>query len=231
MRILISTWSLQVGGGEVLAMNLAAELQRRGHEVYVFNQRAELIDHDLVARLLPPQVKVLSMADNPKSTFWAYKINALQGLLGRPATFYNQRQQAYLAECLLRYKIDVVSSHATVSDDICAPVVERLGLPLVITEHGEYTKFLQEGRRDFLPVLQVAKRILAVSDYCRHKLERAFPSLPPCRQCTMALLRKLMLPRQLVVRWLFRPKHLYSAWWRGGLRTKAGGTPYKRFSR
>lgn len=63
MRILISTWSLQVGGGEVLAIDLAAELHRRGHEVFVFNQRAELIDHDVVQRLLPASIRVLSMAD------------------------------------------------------------------------------------------------------------------------------------------------------------------------
>ncbi|MCB2408503.1 glycosyltransferase family 4 protein [Hymenobacter lucidus] len=178
MRILISTWSLQVGGGEVLAMNLAAELCRRGHDVFVFNQRAELIDPALVARLLPPQVKVLSMADNPRSTFWSYKVNALQQRLGRPATFYKQRQQAYLADCLQRYRIELVNSHATVSDEICAPLTQRLGIPFVITEHGEYNKFLLEGRRDFAPVLRTAERILAVSRYCQHNLEQALPDLP-----------------------------------------------------
>jgi hypothetical protein len=36
MRILISTWSLQVGG-EVLAMNLTAETTpSKGHQVFVF---------------------------------------------------------------------------------------------------------------------------------------------------------------------------------------------------
>ncbi|TGE07949.1 glycosyltransferase family 4 protein [Hymenobacter fodinae] len=178
MRVLISTWSLQVGGGEVLAMNLAAELYRRGHEVFVFNQHAELVDPALVARLLPQGVKVLSMADNPISSFWAYKINALQQRLGRPARFYQRRQQAYLAECLRRYQIEVVSSHATVSDTICAPLAKQFGIPLVITEHGEYNKFLLEGRRDFLPILQAAQRILTVSYYCQHNLEQAFPELP-----------------------------------------------------
>ncbi|WP_216726705.1 glycosyltransferase family 4 protein [Hymenobacter siberiensis] len=179
MRILISTWSLQVGGGEVLAMNLAAELHRRGHTVFVFNQRAELIDHELVARLLPPEVKVLSMADNPLTSFWAYKVNALQQRLGRPAIFYRQRQEAYLAACLQQHRIELVSSHATFSDAICAPVIQRLGLPMVITEHGEYNKFLFEGRCDFLPVLRSAQRILTVSNYCQLNLEHAFSDLPP----------------------------------------------------
>ena len=58
MNILISTWSLQVGGGEILAMNLAAGLDRLGHQVTVFNQRAELHDAALVQRLLRVQPKL-----------------------------------------------------------------------------------------------------------------------------------------------------------------------------
>ncbi|RYU75792.1 glycosyltransferase family 4 protein [Hymenobacter persicinus] len=178
MRILISTWSLQVGGGEVLAMNLAAELSRRGHEVFVFNQRASLIDHDLVKRLLPPAVKVLSMADRPVRSFWANKGNALQQRLGRAATFYDQQQQ-YLAKCLQRYRIELVSSHSTFSDKMCAGVVKKLGIPMVITEHGDYSAFLLDGRNDFSPVLHQAERILTVSNYCKRKLEQAFNDLPP----------------------------------------------------
>lgn len=171
-------------------MNLAAELHRRGHDVFVFNQRAELIDSELVARLLPPEVKVLSMADNPRSTFWAYKVNAVQQRLGRPATFYNQRQEVYLADCLQRYRIELVNSHATVSDEICAPLAQRLGIPLVITEHGEYNKFLLEGRHDFAPVLRAAERILAVSRYCQRNLEQAIPDLPPVQTVYNGVLTK-----------------------------------------
>ncbi|OUJ73159.1 glycosyltransferase family 4 protein [Hymenobacter crusticola] len=178
MRILISTWSLQVGGGEVLAMNLAAELVSRGHEVVLFNQRAELIDDALVQRLLPAQVKVLSMADNPLGSYWAYKVNALQGALGKAATFYEQRQQAYLGACLRRYRIELVSSHATYSDRICAPVVHGLGIPLVITEHGEYSRFIQEGRRDFVDTLRASSRILTVSKYNQQIIQQTFTDLP-----------------------------------------------------
>ena len=163
----------------MLAMNLAAELHRRGHEVFVFNQRAELIDPAVVARLLPPAVKVLSMTDKPWGSFVAYKINALQHRLGKPTTFYIRRQQAYLVKCLRHYRIELVSSHSTYSDNICAPVVKRLGIPMVITEHGEYSHFLLDGRLDFAPILREAKRILTVSHYCQHNLEAAFVDLPP----------------------------------------------------
>ena len=181
MRILISTWSLQVGGGEILAMNLAAELATRGHEVFVFNQRAELMDAGLVKRLLPPQVKVLSMQDRPRRSFWAHKVNALQRRLGLAATFYERQQQAYLADCLRRYRIELVSSHATYSDRLSAPVARQAGVPLVITEHGEYNQFLLEGRKDFAATLQGAAGIIAVSDYCRQNLMKALDNLPPMR--------------------------------------------------
>jgi L-malate glycosyltransferase len=179
MRILISTWSLKVGGGEVLAMNLAAELSRRGHEVFVFNQRAMLIDHDLVKRLLPSNVKVLSMADKPLRSFWANKGNSLQQRLGQPVTFYDQQQRAYLAECLQRYRFDIVSSHSTFSDQMCAPVIKKMGIPLVITEHGDYSAFLLDGRQDFIPALRTAECILTVSNYCKRMLQQAFTELPP----------------------------------------------------
>jgi glycosyltransferase involved in cell wall biosynthesis len=179
MRVLISTWSLQVGGGEILALNLAAGLANLGHEVVVFNQRAHLIDQTLVQRLLPRSVKVLSMADRPKLGFIAYKLDALRQRVGLKPVYYERQQQAYLAKCLRDFRIDVVNSHATYSDRLCMPVAQAAYIPLVITEHGEYTQFTREGQRDFLPVLQAAQRILPVSHYCCHTLEDALPGLPP----------------------------------------------------
>jgi glycosyltransferase involved in cell wall biosynthesis len=181
LRVLISTWSLQVGGGEILALNLAAELHRRGHEVFVFNQRAHLIDRDVVARLLPPEVRVLSMADQPRRSYWAYKVNAIQQRLGRQPTFFLRQQQRYLAACIRRYGIEVLNSHATFSDELCVPVAAATGTPLVITEHGDYSQFLLEGRRDFAGVLGSAQRIITVSDYCRFHLQAALEALPPMR--------------------------------------------------
>ena len=178
MRILLSTWSLQIGGGEVLAMNLAAELVKLGHQVVFFNHRDELVDHDLVKRLLPSEVQVLSVAKKPWGKFLAHKVNALQHWLGLPATFFERYQQAYLLECLSRYRIELISSHATYSDRLCAPVAQRLQLPLVITEHGEYSQFILEGRLDFAAVLQSASRILTVSKYNQQVLQRAVTGLP-----------------------------------------------------
>lgn len=179
MRILISTWSLQVGGGEILALNLAAELHRRGHEVFIFNQRAHLIDRDVVARLLPPQVRVLSMADQPQRSYWAYKVNAVQKRLGWSSTFFLNQQRRYLAACIRRYGIEVVNSHATFSDELCGPVAAATGIPLVITEHGDYNQYLLEGRRDFVGLLRQAQRIITVSEYCQRNLQAAFGQLPP----------------------------------------------------
>lgn len=178
MRILISTWSLQVGGGEILALNLAAGLAARGHEIFVFNQRAHLVDQALVQRLLPPAVQVLSMADRPIRSFVAYKLDAVWQRLGRPARHYEQAQQAYLAWCIKQYQIDLLHSHATYSDRLCLPVAQAAGVPLVITEHGEYTQHTREGRRDFLPILQQAQAIAAVSDFCRQVLVANLPGLP-----------------------------------------------------
>lgn len=178
MRILISTWSLQVGGGEILALNLAAGLAARGHKVFVFNQRAHLVDKALVQRLLPASVRVLSMADRPARSFLAYKLDAVRQRLGQFARYYEQAQRAYLAWCVKAYQLELVHSHATYSDQLCEPVTRAAVVPLVVTEHGEYTQFTREGRRDFLPVLQGAQAIAAVSDYCRRTLADNLPNLP-----------------------------------------------------
>jgi glycosyltransferase involved in cell wall biosynthesis len=180
MNILIATWSLQVGGGEILAMNLAAGLDRLGHRVVVFNQRAELHDAALVERLLPPSVRVLSMADQPRRSYWAYKLNALGARLGLRYPFYERAQQAYFRACLKRYGIELVNSHATYSDGLCAPVLRDTQIPFVITEHGEYTMFVREGRPlDFAPVLRQADALVTVSEYCRQVLQTSIMGLPP----------------------------------------------------
>jgi glycosyltransferase involved in cell wall biosynthesis len=180
MNILIATWSLQVGGGEILAMNLAAGLDRLGHQVTIFNQRAELVDAALVKRLLPPSVRVLSMADQPKQSYWAYKLNALTQRLRLRYSVFERVQQAYFRACLKRYQIDLVNSHATYSDRLCAPVLHGMGIPFVITEHGEYTMFVREGRTlDFAPTLRQADALITVSNYCRHILQASIAGLPP----------------------------------------------------
>jgi glycosyltransferase involved in cell wall biosynthesis len=178
MRILISIWSLQVGGGEILALNLAAGLAARGHTVFIFNQRAHLVDKKLVQRLIPTSIQVLSMADRPARSFIAYKLDAVWQRLGLEAAYYEQAQQAYMAWCLQHYQIELVHSHATYSDRLCLPVVRTSGIPLVITEHGEYTQYTREGRRDFLPILQGAQAIVAVSDYCHQTMAAGLPGLP-----------------------------------------------------
>jgi glycosyltransferase involved in cell wall biosynthesis len=180
MNILISTWSLQVGGGEILAMNLAAGLDRLGHQVTIFNQRAELVDTALVKRLLPPSVRIISMADHPRQSYWAYKLNALAQRFGLRYSVYERVQQAYFRACLKRYKIEIVNSHATYSDRLCAPVLHNTTIPFVITEHGEYTMFVREGRTlDFAFTLRQADALVTVSDYCRIELEAGIEGLPP----------------------------------------------------
>ena len=180
MNILIATWSLQVGGGEILAMNLAAGLDQLGHQVTVFNQRAELVDEVLIKRLLPPSVRVVSMADRPWRSYWAYKFNALGQRLGIKVAWYERAQQTYFRDCLKRYRIELVNSHATYSDRLCAPVLHNTGIPFIITEHGEYTMFVREGRLpDFASTVRQADAFVTVSDYCRLVLQAGIAQLPP----------------------------------------------------
>ncbi|MBO3272477.1 glycosyltransferase family 4 protein [Hymenobacter defluvii] len=162
-------------------MNLAAELAARGHSVFLFNQRAHLIDRDLVQRLVPTSVRVLSMADNPLRNFFAHKINALQQRLTGKANYFDRQQQQYLKRCLRQHGIEVVSSHATYSDGMCAPVMQQVPVPFIITEHGEYTIFLLEGHYGFESILQQATSLITVSNYCQEKLRNVFTDLPPLR--------------------------------------------------
>ncbi|NML68063.1 glycosyltransferase family 4 protein [Hymenobacter sp. RP-2-7] len=161
-------------------MNLAAGLAQLGHQVTIFNQRAELVDAALVKRLLPPSVRVLSMADHPRRSYWAYKLNALGQRLGLRHSLYEWAQQAYFRACLKRYQIELVNSHATYADRLCAPVLRGTGIPFIITEHGEYTMFVREGRSlSFAPTLRQADAIVTVSDYCRDVLQAGLADLPP----------------------------------------------------
>jgi glycosyltransferase involved in cell wall biosynthesis len=118
------------------------------------------------------------MADRPWRSFFAHKLNAVVQRLGLKVSLYEQAQQAYFQTCLKRYKIELVNSHATYSDRLCVPVMQQQHIPFIITEHGEYTMFLREGRRDFVPTLRQAQAIIAVSDYCRRSIQATLPELP-----------------------------------------------------
>jgi hypothetical protein len=84
-----------------------------------------------VAHLLPPEVKVLSMADKPLESFWSYKVNTLQHRLGRP-TATSASKHIWPIAAAIPYPV-VVAMLPLIA---CAPVTQRSGIPVVITEHG-----------------------------------------------------------------------------------------------
>ena len=172
---------MEVGGGEIFPMSLAAELSRRGHQVWLFNQRAELRDEALVARLLPPAVRVVSMHDYPTTSFLAHKTNGMLTRLMGNSRVFERVQQACLARLIRREGIEVVNSHSTYADRMCAAALRETGLPipLVITEQGEYRRFIEEGAADFREVLQAADAIVCVSEFNRQLLVRNVRNLPP----------------------------------------------------
>src|SRR6187551_3588873 len=75
-RILVSCMSLTVGGGEVLPMSLAAELSRT-HQVFLFYHMDVEEDEGLVKRLIPSEVKILSLRRLRLINFFARKLQSL----------------------------------------------------------------------------------------------------------------------------------------------------------
>ena len=172
MNVLLSTWSLQIGGAEIFAVNLAQGLVDKNHRVYIFNENEHLIDEELIQRLSNTGVVVRSIGNYPLLNQVCWKINALIQRAGIRFSFH-QFIKGWLLTCyIIKYKIDILSSHSIVSDRSCMKASKRTGTPWVITEHGEYTMLAKAGNNSILNILKATEKVVSVSNYCNQVLSR-----------------------------------------------------------
>jgi len=175
-KILISCMALTVGGGEILPMSLAAELSKN-NQVFLFYHMDLDEDEGLVKRLIPKEVKILSMHRVSFLNFFAKKMHSLLKLMNSRWSAYDFFRLRLLGYYVRKYDIDIISSHSMISDEACCQLFYKKK-PVIVTEHGQYVQHIAKGIRSFVAYLKKATRIIAVSDYNRNLVLNEFKDVP-----------------------------------------------------
>ncbi|TMI98244.1 MAG: glycosyltransferase family 4 protein [Bacteroidetes bacterium] len=175
-NILISCMALTVGGGEILPMSLAAELSKN-NQVFLFYHMDLDEDEGLVKRLIPKEVKVLSMKRVHFLHFFAKNIHSLLRSMNIRWSAYDFFRLRLLDYYVRKYSIDIISSHSMISDEACCQLFYKKK-PVIVTEHGQYVQHIAKGIKSFVGYLKRATKIIAVSNYNRKLLLNELNDVP-----------------------------------------------------
>ena len=148
MKILFSTTNLDLGGAQMFIMRLAEELTEKGHEVYIYNHQPEWSNEDFLSSF-SKKIKIISYSDSKITLSLIWKINGFINRFNKNILFRNWINERKYRRTLLKYKFDIINSQMYTSDKINSKIVGRLGVPFVITTHGEYELNFSQGNLDF----------------------------------------------------------------------------------
>lgn len=181
MRILISITNLMVGGAQTFILRLASGLAQ-SHQVYVYNYGFPDPPSDTVInksfppgiqifqfRLLKPVVRFLNSADR-----WLLRVGIRFSLLAF-------LKKAHFAWVLIYRRIDVVNSHLFHSDAFTTSCCPSLGVPVVITDHGDYRYVVDQGQATDVQVRQIFRNAAGIVYISESNLTSLQPYLPDYR--------------------------------------------------
>jgi len=142
MRVLLSLMKLDIGGAETHVVELAKELKRRGHDVFVTSNGGAYVEEiesfGIKHYLVPLQNK------NPKNVMSAFKL---------------------LKKIIEDEKIDLVHSHARIPSFILGKLQKTMKFPFVTTAHGVFStkyglKYITDWGQKTLAVSEDIKKYL-----------------------------------------------------------------------
>lgn len=171
MKILFAVSVFDVGGAEVLALELTKKLHQRGHEIVLYAANEKVVNQDLVAKYAPYIKSTYSLADWPKVRIIASKLNSLFRRLGFGDSLIKKVRGYFLRSVIKSEGVDLICSHSPRSDIVCGEAAKNLSVPLIMVEHGIYSFYLFTGRKQLLKPLRAATEIIAVSDFCKKQME------------------------------------------------------------
>lgn len=148
MRILFSTTNLDLGGAQMFIMRLAEELNDKGHEVFVYNHQPEWSNKDFLLSF-SKNIRIISYSDNKFILSLTWKLNGFFSRINKKFAFRNWINERKYKRTLLKYNFDIINSQMYTADSLNAKIATVLGIPFVITTHGEYELNFSHGNLDF----------------------------------------------------------------------------------
>jgi glycosyltransferase involved in cell wall biosynthesis len=178
MKILVTTFCLEKAGSHVLALALASELAKR-HTVYFFNQNEQLVDPGMVAQYLSPAVHMVAMDRYPLFNAVCWKLNALFLRLGATFSVHEKAKDLLGRYAIRRYSIDIMHSHEPlVAKSRITRLVQRTGIPTVVTDHQGYSMLIKVGEFGYVPYANLARAVVGVSRYTADLFTGALVEVP-----------------------------------------------------
>jgi glycosyltransferase involved in cell wall biosynthesis len=178
MRILISITNLMVGGAQTFVLRLASGLAQN-HQVYVYNYGFPDPPSDTVInksfplgiqiiqfKLPKPVVRFLKSADH-----WLLRA-------GVRFSLFDFLKKVHFAWILIYKRIDVVNSHLFHSDAFTTSCCPSLGVPVVITDHGDYRYVVGQGQANVNQVSQIFRNAAGIVYISESNLASLQPYLP-----------------------------------------------------
>src|SRR5690349_20706401 len=138
MNICFSVGNLELGGAQMFVTRLSSLLAKNAeHRVFIYDHQPELRNRHL-ARTIGEEVTLSSYSENKMFRWLTWKINGLLQKLSLRKDFRYTLNKKRFGKFLQHCKIDIVNSHASYSDFVCASAQFPDQCQLVITLHGEY---------------------------------------------------------------------------------------------
>ena len=145
MRILISITNLMVGGAQTFVQRLAVGLSRK-HRVYIYNYGYPDPPTDQVINdRFPPGIKISHFALPPGLARLARRTDRRLARAGVRFSTLAFLRRVHFAWLVRSHRIDVVNSHLFHSDVFTTTHCPSLGVPVVITDHGDYRYVVSQG--------------------------------------------------------------------------------------
>ena len=168
MRILFSTTNLDLGGAQMFIMRLAEELNDKGHEVFVYNHQPEWSNKDFLSSF-SKKIIIINYSDNRFLLSLTWKLNGFFSRINKRFSFRNWINERKYKRTLLRYNFDIINSQMYMADSLNAKIATVLGIPFVITTHGEYELNFSHGDLDFD---KLARRCLSTASAVIYTAEK-----------------------------------------------------------
>lgn len=173
MKLFVLSETLTTGGAEWFSLRLAAALMKKGHSVYFFVLRPDIINERIVQKF--PQIKILTLP------LWKIKLlvqvdRVTKKLLGKNI-FVERANVTFIRKQIKTIKPDALHSHLIEADLVAMKAAMGTESRVVTTVHGDYSMALKQHKREkeITELMQGLSHIAVISDEQQEILLQHFP--------------------------------------------------------
>lgn len=162
MKILLTIYSLEIGGAQTFVIRLANELAKN-HEVTIFDHNPQRSGKKLISNI-SPKVRIVSFNPNPFFRWIYWKINAVCKIINPNFSFWEWKKHQFYLKTIPKINPNIVNSHSLLSDQVFCNA--KFDYPLVCSMHGEYEMSLEQSNNSFehTHIFEKAKYFILASD-------------------------------------------------------------------